>query len=369
MSYVSSEDAADRVQEREDAIWEASTKLDDGISALCDVFNLPSVTIEGWGSRLASRITDQHEAHVSAVRQQLRLDSHNLRMFHARPSTKPKDQGAEASSPPSDSKSQPSNAASSSGQSNAAALLVALVVKAVKNASKVDSLFQEFDDLQSTLTANGTLTLADIIFIRNSKPNILACRDRLKEDAVKLKDTFATYKKCFYLLSDETELNKTLRVIRASTVSAEIFATNLGPAVEDILRLKRERDRAVEQASTIGEELMTAWLSLPDARVEQEAYEVAIAQFDPLETLVSNQEAEHNGVMMFIVLMFEVALHTPASVPFNGEDVDVELLLVAFDEYEKLTEQCREMIEASEPIIETLTDFVSHLHAAAGPTA
>ncbi|RPD61503.1 hypothetical protein L227DRAFT_610503 [Lentinus tigrinus ALCF2SS1-6] len=368
MPYISSEDAADSIQAREDAIREASAKLDKGLSALCNIFNLPPALSEDWGSALASRITDQHQAHVSSIRQQLRLDSHNLRMFHARPCTKPRDRGAGSSSYPPDMQSGPVGSVDDDNRC-ATARLIALIVEAVKNSNVVDSLYQEFDYLQTLLTVNDTLTLPDIIFIRKNKPDLVMCRDKLKGDAERLKDQFALYKQCFYLLSDEAGLNDTLRLIRASTVPVEVFATTLAPAVEKILNLARARADAVEKAATIGEELMTAWLSLPDGRIDQAVYDVAVAQFEPLQATIDNQESEHNDMITCIKLMFDVALHTPTTVLFSGVEVDVERLFLAFDTYEKLTELSREMIEASEPIIETLSDFVSHLRAAAGPVA
>ncbi|TFK80378.1 hypothetical protein K466DRAFT_605392 [Polyporus arcularius HHB13444] len=367
MSQITAEEAADAVQAREDAIRDACAEMDENISSLCNIFNLPPILTAEWDSLLASRIADQHEAHVSTIRQTLRLDSHNLRMFHARPS---KPRGDDTFSSPSASGDKLGSSSTSGRASHddatrcAAARLVALIVEAVKRSSKVNSLYREFDDLQSTLTVNDVLSLADIVFIRKTRDDLLMCRDKLEEDAIELKSKFAIYKKSFYLLSDETALNEVLRTLRGTTVPAEVFDALLGPAVHILQRLTRERAEVVERADAQSEELMVDWLSTPDTHVDQAAYDAALSQFDSLRALVTEQEGGHNGALMCIMVMFEVALNTPSTVLFSGDEIDLNILFAAFNQYEKLTELSREMIEASGPVIETLSDFVSSLRLA-----
>ena len=55
--------------------------------SMCNIFNLPADTAQ-WSATLASRLEDQNLCHTEDVVYLLRLNSHDLRMFHARPPRK-----------------------------------------------------------------------------------------------------------------------------------------------------------------------------------------------------------------------------------------------------------------------------------------
>ena len=64
----------------------------------------------------------------------------------------------------------------------------------------------QFKELERHLNSTGTLAALDRIFIGKNKPEVEVCMNSLEKDAVTVATGFAQWKQCFYLLSDEVNV-------------------------------------------------------------------------------------------------------------------------------------------------------------------
>ncbi|RDX51811.1 hypothetical protein OH76DRAFT_1481318 [Lentinus brumalis] len=384
--YIDVDDAVKQAQTHEDAVASASLRLDEDITRLQRLLNLPDDR-SLWVSVYAKRLVDAYASRNKSLRDDLRLWSHNLRMVHARQkkSKCPDDTtpspgdayehpetdhcnrapdptvGGSPSSIPTCNDPLPSQA-SENIQACAALKLVSLIVEATRSAKRVSCLFDEFEQLTSSLDECASLTVPDQIFIRKSTPHLIDCVGKLDDDAELVRVQFHTYKKCFYLLSDETKLKSSLRVMRNRPALADKIEKHTRGPLETLLRLSGERQLVVESSSKLGLQHAMEWLSLPGGKVAADMFSAALVEYDQLVKDVHSQTAEHTKHYSFLVKLHDFLGSGPTTVPVPGsEDLDVTLLRTTFAQYEEIATRCFEMIDCSTPIIETLEEYIGEL--------
>ncbi|KAI0735739.1 hypothetical protein C8Q76DRAFT_792250 [Earliella scabrosa] len=372
MSYLDAEDAVNRAIAREDEVRAVGTAMDDALMLMCNIFNLPADTAQ-WSGTLASRLEDQNLCHTEDVVYLLRLNSHDLRMFHARP---PRKKLGSLHSPVTVEEesetvcgTHPDHEGSGSKTIPCATTkLVSLMTQAMKSTIEAKSLQAELDRLERGLRASPALAATDIVLIRSNKPTA-SCIEKLHSNVAQASATFRRYKDCFYLLSDEGELEKCIKNVRARAIPARAWIRDVKPQIEILRRLEIQREATMSKASMIGEDLAITWFSSPEGRVRRAVYDKEVAKFRPLLSRIRKQEKEQTEALLKLKELHQLALAGEETVPVASDgtkEVTLLTLVTAFETYGQLTDCCREIIEASQPIIRTLREYIDMLRLTSG---
>ncbi|KAH9855532.1 hypothetical protein C2E23DRAFT_950093 [Lenzites betulinus] len=342
MNVIGVEEAFRGVQLREDSVRDAASALDQRITRLRETRLLPADFNE-WTAVFASHVVSQNKEYRLRVKQDLYTASHSLKHLYA-------DGGEE----------------DDHETSVAMKRVLSVIIGALENNRVMKSLLGEFTTLHRQLSEAGQLSLADRVFIRKSLPDLELSFKKLSADAEALKDEFREFKPSFYVIAYEREVKLCQTTLGARKVTKEEVEKEVKPLFQLLLSLAEERKDVLAQCADLTVQHGMTWFERSSEYIPISDYLGALQQYDaPLQRILAQEEAHDAALrlleasMDFFRLILEVSSVTSPSTlpgPYKKE-IEVRTLRDAYAAYERICAKSGEMLQLSNPIVETLKEY------------
>ncbi|KAI0351860.1 hypothetical protein OH77DRAFT_835134 [Trametes cingulata] len=335
MTPILVEEAVDLAMQREDGVRVCSATLDQDIAELRDLYALPTDDKQ-WSSIFATRITSRNKAYRQKVKQELKLAAHNLKYMYGN--------GGEGDT---------------EKRSQVLRVLVEVIIKAFKSNRKMSRQLDELTALQAHLAATGNLSLPDRVFIRKSLPDLQDCRRQLAGAAERVKDDFDNFKKALYVIAFEHELKKCEESLSLRKTIRERVEEQARPAFRLLSALSEQRASLVAESAELGVSHGTAWFGIASGTLSAAELDRELAKYDAIAARIKAQTPAHDGAVCLLGELDDTAVICPKTLPGpGGEEILISTLRGAFTAYERICGKCAEMLRLSEPIVETLDEYL-----------
>ncbi|OJT09682.1 hypothetical protein TRAPUB_13835 [Trametes pubescens] len=338
MSTISLEEALSHLQRREDAVREDVVVFDKDIAKLQDAYSLAAET-QQWAHVFATRLARVNKDYRQKVKYDLQSAGHNLKHLYA--------EGGDGDGP---------------HRSISMQLLVSMIMKALDSNRRMNALLDECTTIQDRLASDGRLALADRVFMRKSLPDLVLCSEQLALQGEQVKDMFKMMKPALYVVAYERDSKHCQQMLSARKLTRDKIEQEARPPFGVLSALSKECSTIVEQSVKFAIEDGVAWCSLPTEQVPLEELERELVKYDALRDRIRSQKVSHNVALVLLRELEASALATPPTLAgTNGQEVPIGLFSKAFEGYERIRASCIEMLQLSEPIVETLEHYVGLL--------